>query len=116
MGRWHRRLRRAAHRAGTGPRGGRHTAGIVSGIAGIERLQATFTGQAGHAGTTPMDSRHDALCAAAEAVLAVERLASAGGVGTTGRLEVLRGGANVVPGKAEMWAEFRSIDGGWLDE
>ncbi len=90
--------------------------GIVSGIAGIERLQATFTGQAAHAGTTPMAARHDALSAAAEAVLAVERLASAGGVGTTGRLEVLRGGANVVPGKAEMWAEFRSIDGGWLDE
>jgi N-carbamoyl-L-amino-acid hydrolase len=89
---------------------------IVSGIAGIDRIQATFTGEAGHAGTTPMGSRHDALCAAAEAVLAVERLASAGGVGTTGRLEVFPGAANVVPGKAEMWAEFRSIEGAWLDE
>jgi len=89
---------------------------IVSGIAGIDRVQATFTGVAGHAGTTPMDSRHDALCAAAEAVVAVERLASGGGVGTTGRLEVFPGAANVVPGKAEMWAEFRSIDGAWLDE
>ena len=58
----------------------------------------------------------DALCAAAEAVVAVERLASGGGVGTTGRLEVFPGAANVVPGKAEMWAEFRSIDGAWLDE
>jgi len=89
---------------------------IVSGISGIDRVQATFTGVAAHAGTTPMDSRHDALCAAAEAVVAVERLASAGGVGTTGRLEIFPGAANVVPGKAEMWAEFRSIDGAWLDE
>ncbi|TME54118.1 MAG: Zn-dependent hydrolase [Chloroflexi bacterium] len=88
---------------------------IVSGIAGIDRVQAIFSGEAAHAGTTPMDSRHDALCAAAEAVLAVERLAS-GGVGTTGRLEVFPGAANVVPGKAEMWAEFRSIDRAWLDE
>jgi beta-ureidopropionase / N-carbamoyl-L-amino-acid hydrolase len=88
---------------------------IVSGIAGIDRMQATFSGEAAHAGTTPMDSRHDALCAAAEAVLAVERLAS-GGVGTTGRLEVFPGADNVVPGKAEMWTEFRSIDSAWLDE
>ena len=89
---------------------------VVSGIAGIDRMQVTFTGEAAHAGTTPMDLRHDALCAAAEAVLAVERVASTGGVGTAGRLEVFPGAANVVPGKAEMWAEFRSIDGGWLDD
>lgn len=89
---------------------------IVSGIAGIDRVHAAFTGEAGHAGTTPMESRHDALCAAAEAVIAVERLASAGGVGTTGRLEVFPGATNVVPGKAEMWAEFRSIEDAWLDD
>lgn len=90
--------------------------GVVSGIAGIERLVASFDGQADHAGTTPMDARHDALCAAADAVLAVESLASDGkGVGTAGRIEVLPGALNVVPERAQLWAEFRSVDGKWLD-
>jgi N-carbamoyl-L-amino-acid hydrolase len=92
--------------------------GIVSGIAGIERVLATFNGQADHAGTTPMGARHDALCAAADVVLAVERLASdgqGGGVGTAGRIEVLPGALNVVPGQARLWAEFRSVYGEWLD-
>ncbi|MDQ6918044.1 MAG: M20 family metallo-hydrolase [Candidatus Dormibacteraeota bacterium] len=90
--------------------------GIVSGIAGIARAKLTFSGQADHAGTTPMDSRHDALCAAAEAILAVERLASDGtGVGTCGRLEVQPGALNVVPGRADLWCEFRSTDPAWLD-
>ena len=90
--------------------------GVVSGIAGIERLVATFDGQADHAGTTPMNARHDALCAAADAVLAVESLASEGpGVGTAGRIEVLPGALNVIPERAQLWAEFRSVDGAWLD-
>jgi N-carbamoyl-L-amino-acid hydrolase len=92
--------------------------GVVSGIAGIERAVATFNGQADHAGTTPMGARHDALCAAADVVLAIERLASQGegaGVGTAGRIEVLPGALNVIPGHAQLWAEFRSVDGAWLD-
>ena len=91
--------------------------GIVSGIAGIERVVATFDGQADHAGTTPMGTRHDALCAAADAVLAIERLSAQGegGVGTAGRIEVLPGALNVIPAQAQLWAEFRSVDGTWLD-
>jgi N-carbamoyl-L-amino-acid hydrolase len=90
--------------------------GVVSGIAGIERLQVTFTGQADHAGTTPMGSRHDALCAAADAILAVERLASrGGGVGTAGRIESLPGALNVVPGHVDLWAEFRHTSTRWLE-
>ena len=90
--------------------------GIVSGIAGIERVLMTFTGQADHAGTVPMDARHDALCAAAEAVLAVESLATEkGGVGTAGRIEALPGAFNVVPGHVRLWAEFRSTEVDWLD-
>lgn len=90
--------------------------GVVSGIAGIERVQVTFTGQADHAGTTPMGSRHDALCAAADAILAVERLASeGGGVGTAGRIESLPGALNVVPGHVELWAEFRHTSARWLE-
>jgi N-carbamoyl-L-amino-acid hydrolase len=91
--------------------------GVVSGIAGIERLHAMFNGQAGHAGTVPMDARHDALCAAADMVVALESLASGGGgVGTAGRIEVLPGAANVIPGHVEVWCELRSIDATWLDE
>jgi N-carbamoyl-L-amino-acid hydrolase len=91
--------------------------GVVSGIAGIERLLATFEGQAGHAGTTPMNARHDALAAAADTVVALEGLASdGGGVGTAGKIEVLPGAANVIPGKARLWIELRSIDPVWLDE
>jgi len=90
--------------------------GIVSGIAGIDRLLMTFTGQADHAGTTPMSARHDALCGAADAVLAVERLAAdGGGVGTAGRIEAQPGALNVVPGHVQLWAEFRNTDIGWLD-
>jgi beta-ureidopropionase / N-carbamoyl-L-amino-acid hydrolase len=90
--------------------------GVVSGIAGIERVQVTFTGQADHAGTTPMASRHDALCAAADAILAVERLASeGGGVGTVGRIESLPGALNVVPGHVDVWAEFRHTSASWLE-
>lgn len=91
--------------------------GIVSGIAGIERLQLTFEGEAGHAGTTPMKARHDALAAAAEAVLAVERIASSGdGVGTVGRIDARPGALNVIPGHVDLWAELRHTSGEWLDE
>jgi len=91
--------------------------GIVSGIAGIERLQLTFEGEAGHAGTTPMGARHDALAAAAEAVLAIERLASRGdGVGTVGRIDAKPGALNVIPGHVDVWAELRHTSKEWLDE
>jgi N-carbamoyl-L-amino-acid hydrolase len=90
--------------------------GVVSGIAGIARVLVTFTGQADHAGTTPMTSRHDALAAAAEAILAVERLAhESGGVGTAGRIEALPGALNVVPGCVDLWVEFRHTSAQWLE-
>lgn len=90
---------------------------IVSAIAGIDRYRLDFVGQPDHAGASPMDFRHDAACAAAETMLAVERLASDGqGVGTTGRIEVEPGAANVVPGTARIWVEFRGGKRDWLDE
>jgi N-carbamoyl-L-amino-acid hydrolase len=89
---------------------------VVTGIAGIARSLATFHGRADHAGTTPMGARHDALCAAAEVVLAVEQLASDGnGVGTAGRIESMPGALNVVPEQAQVWIEFRSVDSEWLE-
>jgi N-carbamoyl-L-amino-acid hydrolase len=88
--------------------------GVVTGIAGIHRLVARITGRPDHAGTTPMSLRRDALSGAAEAVLAIERL-GAGGVATTGRLEIRPGALNVVPAEAVLWAEARSAEEKWLD-
>jgi N-carbamoyl-L-amino-acid hydrolase len=91
-------------------------AAVVSTIAGIERVLIQVEGRPDHAGTTPMEQRHDALTAAAELVLAVERSAKTGGVATTGRLELEPGAANIVPGRARLWCEFRSAEAGWLAE
>ncbi|WP_427016171.1 M20 family metallo-hydrolase [Pseudarthrobacter sp. P1] len=91
--------------------------GVVTSIAGIERLMAVFTGRADHAGTTPMDQRADALIAAAEAILTVERVgcgAPVHGVTTTGKIATGQGAFNVVPDSSTIWAEIRSIDPSWL--
>jgi allantoate deiminase len=86
--------------------------GVVSAIAGATRAELEFTGQAGHAGTVPMDARRDAACAAAEWVLAVEaggRL-QPGMVATVGRLEARPGAPNVVPGAAFASLDVRHAD------
>jgi N-carbamoyl-L-amino-acid hydrolase len=91
--------------------------GVVTAIAGIERLLVTFRGRADHAGTMPMIGRHDALAAAADAVLTIEREACAApvhAVSTTGRIESSPGAYNIVPDEARIWAEMRSIDPDWL--
>lgn len=83
--------------------------GVVSAINGQSRVRASFTGKAGHAGTVPMESRRDALCAAAELVLEVERAAKAesGSVGTVGQIAALPGAGNVVPGEAQLSLDIR---------
>lgn len=91
--------------------------GVVTAIAGIDRLLASFTGRADHAGTMPMDGRKDALTAAAESILAIEREACGApihGVSTTGRIESSPGAFNIVPDSARIWAEMRSTDSDWL--
>jgi allantoate deiminase len=84
--------------------------GVVTGINGFTRLRAAVKGIAGHAGTVPMRMRRDALAAAAECVLAVERIAAAEPdlVGTVGRLEALPGAINVIPGEARFTLDVRS--------
>ena len=67
------RLLRGPHRAGPGARGRGAPLGVVTAIAGQSRFNLAFDGHAGHAGTTPMTLRRDALAAAAEFVLAAER-------------------------------------------
>jgi N-carbamoyl-L-amino-acid hydrolase len=80
----------------------------VTGCAGVERRRFTFTGQASHAGATPMDVRRDAGLAAAEAALAIERVADTeGGVATSGELELSPGVATVVPGRAALSVDLR---------
>jgi hydantoinase/carbamoylase family amidase len=63
--------------------------GAVLGTVGLDRVAWTFTGQAAHAGTTPLDRRRDAVACAARLALAVREIAlAAGGLGTVGRLVV----------------------------
>ena len=86
--------------------------GIVTSIAGGVRVTARVTGQAGHAGTTPMTMRRDAAAAAAEMLLAVEHRCSQAPtlVGTVGMLEVPSGAANVIPGCCEFSLDIRAGD------
>jgi hydantoinase/carbamoylase family amidase len=83
-------------------------AAAVSGCAGVERRRFRFSGRASHAGTTPMDARHDAGLAAAAGALRVEEIAvDAGGVGTVGVLELEPGAPTVIPGTAEIVVDLR---------
>lgn len=86
--------------------------GVVTAIAGQSRLAVSFVGSAGHAGTVPMLLRHDALCAAAEFVLAVEALAREQHdlVATVGQLAVQPGASNVIPGQAVLSLDVRHSD------
>jgi allantoate deiminase len=92
--------------------------GIVHAIAGQTRADVTFTGTSGHAGTTPMPARADALAAAAEWVLIVEREAHAtpGLVATVGRLQARPGAANVIAGHCVTSLDVRHADNTALAE
>jgi allantoate deiminase len=83
--------------------------GVVTAIAGQTRIKITFTGRAGHAGTTPMNLRRDALCAAAEFVLAAETVAKRrpGLVATVGEIAALPGASNVIPGQVRLSLDVR---------
>ncbi len=83
--------------------------GVVSAIASQVRGRLTFRGRAGHAGTTPMRLRRDALAGAAEFVLFAENFALAREplVATVGVIEVPRGATNVIPGEATVSLDVR---------
>jgi allantoate deiminase len=86
------------------------TLGIVERIAGFRHWTALVEGEARHAGTTPMELRHDALAAAAEMILAAEAAARDAGppaVATVGWVRPAPGLFNVVPGRCELWLEVR---------
>jgi acetylornithine deacetylase/succinyl-diaminopimelate desuccinylase-like protein len=92
--------------------------GVVTAIAGIARGDLVVEGQAGHAGTTPMDARDDALCKAAELVLRVRDTAAAidGAVATVGRVEVEPGAANVIPSRVTLAVDARAPDESSFEE
>ena len=91
--------------------------GVVTQVVGVARGEAEFSGHARHAGTTPMDERDDALCAAAEFVLRLRDAARAveGAVATAGRISVEPGAVNVVPARARVSVDVRAPDRGRLD-
>lgn len=86
--------------------------GVVSTIAGPRRWKLQLKGLAEHSGATPMSMRQDALCAACEIVLAVERIgqreaARCESVATVGVIQNVPNALNVVPGAAELGIDLR---------
>ena len=90
--------------------------GVVEAIAAPHDFRLTFKGAATHAGATPMALRHDALVGAAEAIVAIERIAtgstSGTTVGTVGTVRAYPGAINVVPGTAVLDVDVRDSDAG----
>jgi allantoate deiminase len=86
--------------------------GIVDAVAGQTRAEVVFTGVAGHAGTTPMAARRDALAGGAEWIGRVEQeaLSTAGLVATVGRIDAEPGAANVIPERCRMALDVRHVD------
>jgi allantoate deiminase len=84
----------------------------LNAIVGLSRLTIAFKGQASHAGTTPMATRRDAVTAAAEWIVDVEREASAlpGLVATVGRVESVPGVVNVIAGECVTSLDVRHAD------
>ncbi len=83
-------------------------AAAVNGCAGVERVRFVISGRVAHAGTTPMDARHDPGLAAAATALRVEEIArSEGGVGTVGGMTFQPGIPTAVPGEVSMLVDLR---------
>jgi beta-ureidopropionase / N-carbamoyl-L-amino-acid hydrolase len=90
--------------------------GVVTSIAAPTRFRVVFTGQADHSGTTPMEMRKDALVAASELIVSVEkicrrysRMEKGRVVGTVGAIKIEPGVINAIPGTAELSVDIRSI-------
>jgi len=94
--------------------------GIVTAIAAPATWHITIEGEGGHAGAVLMPDRHDAFCAAAEVVLAVERCANSTAaidtVGTIGVCNVFPGAVNSIPSGVRLEMDVRDIDLARRDE
>ncbi|MCE7628864.1 allantoate amidohydrolase [Vibrio fluvialis] len=90
--------------------------GVVTGIAGAKRFQCQVKGMAGHAGTVPVELRHDALCGAAAMITCIETFAQQHGiVATVGQCDVLPGAVNVIPGDTRFTIDIRSLSQATLE-
>ncbi|MEO0433453.1 MAG: Zn-dependent hydrolase [Cyanobacteria bacterium J06656_5] len=95
--------------------------GLVTGIVGQRRYMITIDGSASHAGTTPMPMRQDALVAASEIILAVNRIGNKSGdgygdqVATVGAMKLSPNVANTIPGRVEMTLDIRDLSNQRLD-
>ncbi len=92
--------------------------GIVTGITGASSFLVVFEGDARHAGTTPMDARRDAALGAAAFTLGVRETVThdfPGCVATVGDIALSPGSYNVVPGRARVRLDCRSLDAAELD-
>ncbi|MFK7814250.1 MAG: M20 family metallo-hydrolase [Maribacter sp.] len=86
--------------------------GIVEGIVGLKWWDVEFTGFSNHAGTTPMNSRQDALLAAAKFIIGVNEVTNSfegAQVGTVGKIKAEPGAPNVIPGKVVTSLEIRDL-------
>lgn len=90
--------------------------GIVTTISGVTHCDVLITGEANHAGTTPMSERADALSAASDFICAIKDIAQQTSsedntaVGTIGSIHVEPNATNVVPGRVEMGLDVRSVE------
>jgi N-carbamoyl-L-amino-acid hydrolase len=86
--------------------------GVVEGIVGIKKWNITIEGVANHAGSTPMNMRHDALLTAAKVIIAVNEVITSyegNQVGTIGKVSAEPGAYNVIPGKVVLGMEIRDL-------
>jgi beta-ureidopropionase / N-carbamoyl-L-amino-acid hydrolase len=94
-----------------------YTIGAVTEVQGIAWYEVTITGQSNHAGTTPIDHRHDPLLTAARIAVEVRELCARYGshqVGTVGKIDVHPNLINVVPARATFTVDLRNTDAGAL--
>jgi N-carbamoyl-L-amino-acid hydrolase len=92
--------------------------GVVEGIVGNHRWDVTIEGVANHAGTTPMNQRHDALLAGAKFIEAVNRIVTnipGRQVGTVGKIQAIPGAYNVIPGRVMLGLDMRDLDESRID-
>lgn len=91
-----------------------HPVGIVTGIAGPVWFNVKIMGEAGHAGTVPMQLRRDPMMGSAEIIQNIGKLCSvdptAATVGTVGKIKAFPGGGNVIPSYVEFTVDIRDIE------
>ncbi|MEO6135362.1 MAG: M20 family metallo-hydrolase [Ginsengibacter sp.] len=93
--------------------------GIVTAIAGQKKIEIIFRGESGHAGTVPMNMRVDALCAAAQFIVAVEEYAShekRNMVATVGKINVQNPVSNIIPASVFCTLDIRSSNASSLSK